>query len=549
MFDGDLDPEIAALLGTGTQPQAEDETAVDALPVDAAPAEFQEGDGGDQESGDEVDLGGGGFPEVTKVFEEKPLTIFADANYYKGAMTGEGDKAQRVHGLLQKYLNAKDPKDKGVFRQQLTTAYWDFLSGVGRKAPGNLPDYKKFLLRFNILHPTLLNPDDRAFFAKLVVENELNQPVYYLDEWFKAVGTGAVRNSTTDEAPAPRSNAAVKLQELLDKAQGKKDGARSLVKAKDDERIGLEQVLKDRIKDVTDHYPVDGMPEIHSCYTEIQRKLFLEIQEIIKNLLKMDHDVDLYLRDYYQAMEDVKTLEVKLQEEGAAAEVDTKAVEKEFDTIRQMHKMTVGRQGNAFPILTGEYFRCTPNDVAYRENVITLLAKIESIDPGAFCRPYKNRLNRIAPYVVLIPSYGEFGFCWEPFDRFNRATSRGRLALPMYPKNLYVALLAAVADMRWQVAKEKASYYWMEEGLTGNYFQWFQKMKLKADLKETFIGDYILWMTKESEGIQKLDKEVRGIFWRLMPFSQALKDKLKERAFAYQELYQRDLNRAMSDGY
>ena len=89
----------------------------------------------------------------------------------------------------------------------------------------------------------------------------------------------------------------------------------------------------------------------------------------------------------------------------------------------------------------------------------------------------------------------------------------------------------------------------MEEGLTGYYYQWFQKMKLKGDLKEMFIGDYITWMTKECDGIQKLDKELRGIFWRHMPFSQAIKDKLRDRSFAYQELYQRDVNRTMSDGY
>jgi len=178
-----------------------------------------------------------------------------------------------------------------------------------------------------------------------------------------------------------------------------------------------------------------------------------------------------------------------------------------------------------------------------------MLAKIESIDPEAFCRSYKNRLNRIAPYVVLVPSYGDYGVCWEPFDRFNRATSRGRIALPMYPKNLFIAILAAVADLRWQVAKEKASYYWMEEGLTGHYYQWFQKMKLKGDLKDTFIDDYITWMTKESEATQKLDKEVRGIFWRHIPFSQPVKEKLRGRSYTYQDLYQRDLNRAMSDGY
>ena len=158
-------------------------------------------------------------------------------------------------------------------------------------------------------------------------------------------------------------------------------------------------------------------------------------------------------------------------------------------------------------------------------------------------------LNRIVPYVILVPTYGDTGFCWEPFDRYNRVTSRGRIVVPMYPKSLQIAVLTAVADLRWQVAKEKASYYWMEEGLTGQYYQWIDSQKLKGDLKEFFINDYVLWMTKESEGVQKLDKEVRGIFWRHMPFPQEIKDKLKTRSLVYQELCQRDVNRSMSDGY
>jgi hypothetical protein len=269
----------------------------------------------------------------------------------------------------------------------------------------------------------------------------------------------------------------------------------------------------------------------------------------MKQLLKADRDLDVFLRDYYEAENDVKTLQDKVEQEGGAIQVDVRAVETEFETVRQMAKMTIGRQGNHYPILSSEYFRCSPNDVGYRENVVSLLAWIESVDPEAFCRSYKNRLNRIVPYVVLLPTYGDTGICWEPFERMNRATSRGRIALPMYPKSLSLAVLSAVADLRWQVAKEKASYYWMEEGLTGNYYQWFTSKKLKGDVKEYFIQDYIIWMTKESDAVQKLEKEVRGIFWRHMPFSQPLKEKLKSRSYVYQDLYQRDINRSMSDGY
>jgi hypothetical protein len=89
----------------------------------------------------------------------------------------------------------------------------------------------------------------------------------------------------------------------------------------------------------------------------------------------------------------------------------------------------------------------------------------------------------------------------------------------MYPKDLRSAIIIAMADLRWQVAKEKAQHYWMEEGLTGNYFMWFESQKLRGDVKEYFIQDYLLWINKESEGTQKLNREVRGIFWRYMPFS------------------------------
>ena len=89
----------------------------------------------------------------------------------------------------------------------------------------------------------------------------------------------------------------------------------------------------------------------------------------------------------------------------------------------------------------------------------------------------------------------------------------------------------------------------MEEGLTGWYYQWFSEEKLKGDVKDQFIADYILWLTKEAEGTQKLEKPVREIFWRYMPFPQDVKDKLKLRGFVYADLCKKDMNRSMSDGY
>jgi hypothetical protein len=42
---------------------------------------------------------------------------------------------------------------------------------------------------------------------------------------------------------------------------------------------------------------------------------------------------------------------------------------------------------------------------------------------------------------------------------------------------------------------------------------------------------------------------VRGIFWRMIPFPQDLKEKLKNRGFVFNELYKKDINISKSDGY
>ncbi|MDR0315600.1 MAG: hypothetical protein LBH97_01720 [Treponema sp.] len=543
IFDEDIDPEIAALLGTGVDTLTAGENPnADDFDDDSA-------DSGDNGETAGVDLSVGKLPEIKKRFEKTPHQFLADPNYYKTALVGEGDISQRIHGLLQKYLNAKDPKDRSVFRQQITTAYWDFLSNVAKKTPGNLPPPKKFLLRFGLLHPTLISTETRDFLSKLVVENELNQPIYYLDEWLKGVGTGLINPSTTDEVRVAKGNNQAHMKQLFDKASGKLDGSKALLKAKSDERLNFEATLKDQFNIIMEKNPMHDIPNVNLPYNEGQKRLFNTIQDTLKNMLRSDHELTGYLKEYRQAESDVAVLHSKVEAEGGATSIDVEAVDTEFETVRQVAKMTVGRKGNHFPLLTSEYFHCGPNDVGFRENVIAILSHIESIDMEVFYRAHKNRLNRIVPFVVLLPTYGDMGACWEPFDKHNRATSRGRIFVPMYPKNIYIALLSAVADLRWQVAKEKASYYWMEEGLTGNYYQWFAAQKLKGNIKDYFVRDYILWMTKESEGIQKLEKEVRGAFWRFMPFSQEVKEKLKNRSYVYQELCQRDSNRAMSSGY
>ena len=523
-MNDELDPEIAKLLANAENDAMEeiDLESIESVDIDTSSFSkksiFQDDK---EDSGPKsihrVDLSAKGFTPIDKLVSDVPYNHFNDTSYYKTALTGENNSSQRVHQIMSKYLTTKDPKDRAVFRQQIVTVYWELLRGmVGKSGNVNLPMPKRMLIRFGVLLPSLFKTEQKEFFSKIFIDNTSQEPVLYMDEWFKEISSGRMTNSMTDEKRQPKRMANMTAEEVnlaeqsrLMQLQSKNSG-------------------------------------------KLQRRVFSEITDHLHRLSKVDKELTKALNEYREAKGAYDSVKYKLEENGGGQQSqtnDTEAVRIEYETVRQMAKMTVGRRGNQFPIFTREFYHCTEKGTGTRENVIEVLRWIESIDPGCFHRIHKNIPNRIVPYVLLVPTYGDRGFCWEPFDRYNRVTSRGRIVIPMYPKDLRIAVLTAIADLRWQVAKEKASYYWMEEGITGQYYQHIEQLKLKGDLKEFFIEDYILWMTKESEGVQRLDKDVRGIFWRNMPFPKERKEELRKRSLVYDELCKKDLNREMSDGY
>lgn len=561
MSDG-LDPEIAALLAQSAESAPEDgDTVLDFESPSDNPISFSSGSGS-AKSIHEVDLSRKEFAPIEKFTSDTPSEVFNDTKYYKTALTGENQSAQRVHQILSKYLTCQDPKDRAVYRQQIVTSYWELLRGmVGKMGFLETPMPKKMLVRFGVLLPSLFKQETKDFFSKIYFENRENEPIMYVDEWFKEIASGRMNNSATDEkkqvktanmtADQAASAEQSRLMQLQAKNSGKLQSTENVLGIKENERRMLEEELQRSVEDLCQHNSVLGLENHTAGYTEQQRRMLPQITDILHRLSKNDKELSKVLEEYKEAKATYDNVQDKINAGGGAsvATNDTEAVKLEFETVRQMAKMTVGRRGNQFPLFTREFYHCTERGTGTRENVIDVLRWIESLDPGVFHRIHKNIPNRIVPYVLLVPTYGDRGFCWEPFDRYNRVTSRGRIVVPMYPKDLRIAVLTAVADLRWQVAKEKASYYWMEEGLTGQYYQHFDQMKLKGDVKEFFIEDYILWMTKESTGVQRLDKDVRGIFWRNMPFPKELKEELRKRSLVYDELCKKDANREMSDGY
>lgn len=511
----------------------------------------------DEPGADDLSFGGDGgagdgderFQRIDTI-KEDPKPYFTNKQFYQEALSGIGDTAKRLHSTLAQFLKADNAEDRSNYRSRLIPIYWDLVKTIAQNAYARLPDPKRLLIRFGVLLPTMLDKEQRLMIAQIIDKNVLGEPIYYVDEWLGQVARGDVNVSATDETKGGGPGGASKLNRQLESAKGKVEAQLELIRTRNVDMEGLEAHLVELVGQVTDR---EVRPESNGQkgpYSEAQRSLFTEISSDLRSLSNQGREMSRAYSELEKYQDTLADLESQAGESGIDLDhVDTKASVEEMGTVRQMAKLCVGRQGNHFPLLYKQYFKGGLIGVATRENVHNILAEVEYLDPSIFQRTFKQKTTRIVPNIVLVPCYGDMGICWEPFERYNRATSRGRLAVPMYPKDLRAAVISALGDLRWQVAKEKAAHYWMEEGLTGWYYQWFTEQKLKGDVKDQFIQDYILWITKESEGTQKLERDVRAIFWRYMPFPQDLKEKLKNRGFVYQELYKKDQNRAMSDGY
>lgn len=537
-----IDPDLADLLGSG-------ESAPDFNDL------FDNGQSRDSESGSSQ-AGGQTLGSTENRFEKienpfgEPHDRFTSASYYKQILTGEGEISKRIHSLLGSFLKAEDPQDRSMYRGKLAPAIWELVSGIAAQVGSHLAMDKRLFQRFHLLLPTMVSAEQRDLLARVPVKNETGEPVFYVDEWLEQVGSGRVNQSATDETKLHARSQNEKLNSRLEKTRGRRQAQEQLIRNKIEELQSNERRLNQLVQEITTHETRTDMSDLILPYSDTQKSGFSEVSSIMRRMSNLGRELERDYRDLDSLLDELKELSEQSEDtEDVFESMDTKAAVTEVGTVRQMAKLCVGRQGNHFPLVYKQYFKASSFDIGTRENVINILADVEKLDPELFHRTFKQQTNRIVPNVILLPCYGDTGVCWEPFERLNRATSRGRLAIPMFPKDLRVAVISACADLRWQVAKEKAAHYWMEEGLTGWYYQWFSERKMKGDVKDKFIEDYVLWITKESEGTQKLDREVRSVFWRYMPFPQELRDTLKNRGFVYQELYKKDQNRAISDGY
>lgn len=185
----------------------------------------------------------------------------------------------------------------------------------------------------------------------------------------------------------------------------------------------------------------------------------------------------------------------------------------------------------------------------------TEIKKINTIDPTLFFReltwkiPGKSELitKEVKPYLIIVPNTGVRVQLWQEMVN-NQRHSRARLVIPTIFNGMQEkSLIQSFAHFRWELNKLIAGANWMdpvEGGFVGAFYdfsQYYQKMnelsiEAKEDIKmlfnkikmdrDRFAYFYEKWLMYEKDGVAKVNKVVRQIFYRYIPFPKHIRDRL-----------------------
>jgi len=476
---------------------------------------------------------------------------------FDGSSLGD-EGLTEVAGLLRalgEYRTASSD-DKAPLASRVSNRHSQIFIALGR-ALGRRPlvSTERMFLRTGGFVQSLLGDELAAAVDSVVDSDDRDGQTWYVDEWLRAVATGELGASTTDESTTGGSrhkSSPVALREARADMAGGLDAFMTLLQRMEE----MHGELRDALTGLLDAgdaeravMPIDDQPpaDVEDQLLAIRQKRANCVSKLLSQggkVSALDRMVAQEYRKYLMARGKVGQLAKEEGEEDVAA-IDTTLLMGELEVVRQMMKMCVGPRGNTFPILMREMVRGPVEElVNTRQRVTEELARVEAVDPGLFIRRFKGADRRIVPHVVIVPVYGMRGICWEPWPRENKGLP-GRVVVPLVAdRTPNRSVATALGAYRWQVAKEQAMHYWMEEGLTGQYYQLHIKDRHYRHEQE-FIAEYVLWVTEEAEGRPKLDSETRALFWRVVPFSPERKQELAQLA-VFRNLLEKDGRRATS---
>lgn len=244
------------------------------------------------------------------------------------------------------------------------------------------------------------------------------------------------------------------------------------------------------------------------------------------------------------------------------AEYDTPEIRLNWELknmLQSAAKLTSGSIMNHLSILTK--YQITQNinkSIVTKKALCDELDRLLSIDFSAYHREilYSSPdmgINRefiqvqVIPNFILAPTAGTLFQFWMEREGKVR-DSRGRLPGPaINTEDLFTMLTNVTAAYRWEMLKTTLGVDWNNistSSLTADYTDYVQfyrknrelspevKEKLAAEFKrfrddrQRFVHDYNTYVKYESEGTQRLNKVVRKIFTKHMPFAKEIREHL-----------------------
>jgi hypothetical protein len=209
-----------------------------------------------------------------------------------------------------------------------------------------------------------------------------------------------------------------------------------------------------------------------------------------------------------------------------------------------------------------------------RESLSQELDKLLQIDYSAFYREIvlndeKRKIFKefvminVYPHMILLPSIGNRSMMWQELEDPRRKETPARFTFPIFcTGDLFNLIAEATGAFRWEIQKTILGHDYNNIGipsLTSEYIDYIQfyhknrelsdeqKEKIKQDFKNLrddrakFINDYLIWIKYESQGILKLNRVVRNIMYRYVPFSKGIRENLQKQP-AYAEIHNRFKN-------
>ncbi|MBL8020187.1 MAG: cyclic nucleotide-binding domain-containing protein [Leptospirales bacterium] len=238
-------------------------------------------------------------------------------------------------------------------------------------------------------------------------------------------------------------------------------------------------------------------------------------------------------------------------------------------------RLTSGSPATSFPILT-RYSVNMPLDKAFVTNdrLSECVDRILAIDYSLFHREtlfndeergiLKEFIQlQVMPWFIIVPSIGTKVMMWQDLASPNKRTSKGRIAVPIFATaDLFSLMVDAMAAFRWELTKSIQGPDWNNvavPSITSDYTDYVQfykknreispeiKERLAAEFKrfrsdrDRFTNDYGNWLKSEAEGNMKMNRVVRAIFYRHVPFAKPVRDKVSTQP-AFAELHNRFVN-------